>query len=147
MKSMRIFVALLLAVSCAELAVAAADGAWLRRVPAESRAQTNPYAGDADAALAGGAIFQRSCASCHRDDATGRGDRPSLRTKRVHDATDGELAWLLKNGNLREGMPSWSRLPEAQRWQLVSYMRTLPLDTVPDAAASEHAALAGQWPI
>ncbi len=128
MASTRIFVALLLAVSCAELAVAAADGAWLRRVPAESRAEINPYVGNSEAARAGAAIFQRSCASCHGEDATGRGKRPSLRTRRVHDATDGELAWLLKNGNLREGMPSWSRLPEAQRWQLIRYLRTLPLD-------------------
>jgi mono/diheme cytochrome c family protein len=116
--------------------MAATDGAWLRHVPEAARAQVNPYAGDPDAALAGAAIFKRSCASCHGDDATGRGDHPSLRTKRVHDATDGELAWLLKNGNMKNGMPSWSRLPEAQRWQLVRYLRTLPLDPAPNVADS-----------
>ena len=118
------------------LLMAAADGAWLRRVPEGDRTQVNPLAAEPDAALAGAAIFKRSCVSCHGDDATGRGDHPSLRTKRVHDATDGELAWLLKNGNLANGMPSWSRLPEAQRWQLISYLRTLPLDAAPDAAVS-----------
>jgi len=28
------------------------------------------------------------------------------------------LEWLLTNGSLRNGMPSWSRLPEQQRWRL-----------------------------
>ena len=41
----------------------------------------------------------------------GRGRRPSLRTPEVRSATDGELFWLLRNGSLAHGMPSWSRLP------------------------------------
>jgi len=31
-------------------------------------------------------------------------------------------------------MPVWSKLPEAQRWQLVSYLKTLKIET-PTAAA------------
>jgi len=34
-------------------------------------------------------------------------------------------------------MPVWSKLPEAQRWQLVSYLRTLKIDTPPAAAARQ----------
>ena len=41
------------------------------------------------------------------------------------NAKPGELQWLLTNGNLGKGMPSWSRLPEQQRWQLVAYLKTL----------------------
>ena len=33
---------------------------------------TNPYAGDRDAAAAGGALYNQWCASCHMPDATGR---------------------------------------------------------------------------
>ena len=28
-------------------------------------------------------------------------------------------------GDLGHGMPSWSNLPEAQRWQLVAYLRSI----------------------
>ena len=111
--------------------IAATDGAWLRRVPAPQRVVQNPYAGDAAAVDAGAALYQRNCVSCHANDARGKRNRPSLRSMRVHDATDGELAWLLKNGNLARGMPEWSRLPEQQRWQIVRYLHSLPMeDTV-----------------
>ncbi len=40
-------------------------------------------------------------------------------------APPGVLFWFLKNGNLKEGMPSWSRLPDQRRWQLVTYLQTL----------------------
>ena len=101
---------------------------WLTRVPAASRAEMNPLGSDPRAALAGARIFTRNCASCHGKNGQGHQRRPSLRTARVRKATDGELQWLLRNGALTEGMPSWSNLPEAQRWQVISYLRTLPQD-------------------
>jgi mono/diheme cytochrome c family protein len=106
--------------------VAATDGSWLRNVPQQERARQNPYAQNNDAVVAGGILFKRNCASCHGVTAQGLGSRPSLQSIRVHDATDGELHWLLTNGNLRRGMPSWSRLPDAQRWQIVRYLHSLP---------------------
>jgi mono/diheme cytochrome c family protein len=107
---------------------AEATGAWLRSVPQQERTRINPYAEDANAVAAGTILFKRSCSSCHGGDARGIGRRPSLRTARVHEATDGELHWLLTNGNLARGMPSWSRLPDDQRWQLTRYLHTLPVD-------------------
>lgn len=107
---------------------AAANGAWLKSVPTRERARTNPYAENANAVAAGAILFKRSCSSCHGDDALGIGRRPSLRTTRVHDATDGELHWLLTNGSLAHGMPSWSRLPDDQRWQLTRYLHSLSID-------------------
>jgi len=50
---------------------------------------------------------------------------PSLRADEVQDATPGALFWLLTNGVVRRGMPVWSKLPEPQRWQLVSYLKSL----------------------
>jgi mono/diheme cytochrome c family protein len=41
------------------------------------------------------------------------------------EATEGDLHWLLVNGNPRRGMPSWSRLPDPQLWQLVTYLKSL----------------------
>lgn len=105
---------------------ASSEGGWLRHVPANARQRTNPLKDDAEASTAGAKLFRHDCASCHGTDARGRGSRPGLSSDRIHNATDGELEWLLTNGNLAHGMPSWSRLPEAQRWQLVQYLRTLP---------------------
>jgi hypothetical protein len=43
----------------------------------------------------------------------------------VQRQTDGVLFWKISNGNTSRGMPSFSKLPELQRWQLVLYIRTL----------------------
>jgi mono/diheme cytochrome c family protein len=120
------FVLPLLAGICTVLlCIAAADGSWLREVSDTDRQKANPYAGHADAIAAGGRVFLDHCAKCHGDDAMGRRKKPSLRSDRVQKATDGEIFWLLRNGNLRHGMPSWSSLPEPTRWQVVTYVKSL----------------------
>jgi hypothetical protein len=43
----------------------------------------------------------------------------------VRIATPGTIFWILTNGVVRRGMPVWSRLPEQQRWQIVSYLKSL----------------------
>lgn len=48
-----------------------------------------------------------------------------LKSDEIKNATDGELEWFLRQGDLRKGMPSWSSLPQAQRWQVVAYLRSL----------------------
>ena len=106
--------------------LAQADGKWLHRVPDEDRARVNPLAHQSQAEAAGKRLFAENCAKCHGADADGRTTRPSLRSPRIRHATDGELAWMLRNGNPYKGMPQWSLLPEQQRWQIIDYLRTLP---------------------
>jgi hypothetical protein len=48
-----------------------------------------------------------------------------LRAKEVQEATPGTLFWILSNGVVRKKMPVWSKLPEPERWQLVSYIKSL----------------------
>lgn len=103
----------------------AADSDWLSHVPDADRRRANPFAGEGAAAEGGSRLFADHCSKCHGADALGRGKRPSLRSKEVQSATDGEIFWLLKNGNRRRGMPSWSSLPEPSRWQLVAYVKSL----------------------
>jgi len=114
-------------------ALFAADGSWLRKVPEADRQRTNPLAGKQEAAEAGKILFAENCAKCHGDEAMGRRNRPSLRSGRIRGASDGELAWILRNGSVWRGMPSWSALPEPERWQIIAWLRTLPAD---DATAS-----------
>ena len=119
------FLALVLALLSTAIAFAAADGSWLKHVPPADRTRKNPYAGQADAIAAGALVFEDHCAKCHGKDAEGRGKKPSLRSARVQGATDGEIFWLLYNGNLAKGMPTWNKLPEETRWQVIAYVKSL----------------------
>jgi mono/diheme cytochrome c family protein len=100
--------------------------AALTRVPASAARAVNPYEGNAEAPQAGRKLFKRHCAECHSEDATGSEKAPSLRGPLLQQAAPGELFWIVRNGNLRRGMPSWSRLPDPQIWQVVTYLRSLP---------------------
>jgi len=103
---------------------AAAD--WLTQVPAHERQKSNPLGRQTDAIQAGRLLYAEHCSKCHGENAEGGKKRPSLRSPRVQsEATEGDVHWLLVNGNLRAGMPSWSKLPDQQLWQLVSYLRSL----------------------
>jgi mono/diheme cytochrome c family protein len=122
----------LLALSISVLA--AANGAWLAKVPARERDRQNPYRGQDDAVAAGRLIFLDHCAQCHGPDALGTKKRPPLRSARVQQqATEGDLHWLIYNGNMKKGMPSWAKLPDQQIWQVITYVRSLG---PPDADAS-----------
>jgi mono/diheme cytochrome c family protein len=69
----------------------------------------------------------RECVECHGKNGAGMEKKHSadLQLPVVQRQTDGTLFWKITNGNLNRGMPSFSRLPELQRWQLVLYLRTL----------------------
>jgi mono/diheme cytochrome c family protein len=116
----------LLPVFVAILAFAAADGTWMKKVPAKEHERQNPYAGQRDAVAAGRLVFEDHCSKCHGADAQGTSKRPSLRSARVQEeATEGDLHWLLVNGNMGKGMPSWSKLGDPQIWQVITYVKTL----------------------
>jgi mono/diheme cytochrome c family protein len=116
---------MLLLLSAASL-LAAVGGDWLSQVPAHDRQKTNPFTGQPEAIQAGRLLYLDHCAQCHGKNADGTKSRPSLRSQRVQsDSSEGDVHWLLVNGNIRRGMPSWSKLPDQQLWQLVSYLRSL----------------------
>ena len=93
--------------------------------PAEAVLRTNPLAGKKELASGGRKLFQRHCAECHGDDGRGLRTAADLRLPVVQQQTDGTLYWRITNGNARHGMPSFSSIPELQRWQIVLHLRTL----------------------
>jgi len=99
--------------------------AELSKSPKKASQRRNPLAGDPDAVAAGANLFDQHCAECHGEMAEGGRKGPSLRADPVRQATPGTLFWILTNGVVRRGMPVWSKLPEPQRWQLVSYLMSL----------------------
>lgn len=97
----------------------------LSQVPQKAADRVNPYQGNRMAARAGFKLYRRYCAECHGDDARGHHRGPSLLTPEVRDASSGQIFWVLTNGAVRQGMPSWSRLPDAQRWQIITFLKSL----------------------
>jgi mono/diheme cytochrome c family protein len=97
----------------------------LAKVPEKARNRPNPLEDDPNAMVAGRKLFEQHCAECHGSNAEGGRKGPSLRVPEVQAASPGTLFWVLTNGVVRRGMPVWSKLPEQQRWQIVSYLRSL----------------------
>jgi len=98
--------------------------AILARVPEKARAICNPLAKDPGSAAAGKKLFVQHCAECHGSTAQGAKRGPDLRAASAR-AKPGELFWILTNGVVRRGMPPWSKLPEPQRWQIITWLKSL----------------------
>jgi mono/diheme cytochrome c family protein len=99
----------------------------LARVPEKDRAKPNPFEKDPQALSAGKKLFDQHCAECHGESGDGSRKGPSLITAEFQQAKPGEIFWILTNGVIRHGMPAWSKLPEPQRWQIVTFLRQLAL--------------------
>ncbi|HEY4693311.1 MAG TPA: c-type cytochrome [Bellilinea sp.] len=105
--------------------------------PAPYKGMTNPLAGNADAATAGGVLFTERCASCHGP--AGAGDGPAaaaltpppadLKTE-APDLTDDFIFWRIMDGG---AMDPWNSSMPAQKgiltddqvWQLVTFIRSI----------------------
>jgi mono/diheme cytochrome c family protein len=110
---------------------------WMKHVSDADRKRVNPYAGQSEAAAAGAKLFADHCAKCHGADALGSRKKPNLRAAEVQQATDGEIFWLLRNGDLLHGMPSWSAIPEPSRWQIITYVKSLGVSAADNTTKQE----------
>jgi mono/diheme cytochrome c family protein len=93
--------------------------------PEKARSAQNPLADSDRARRAGRKLFQRECAECHGNAAEGLGKAPPLNLPAIADAPPGAIFWVLRNGSLYRGMPSFAALPDQQRWQIVTFLQAL----------------------
>jgi len=112
------------------------DPGW--QPPAEAANRANPLATQPGLAAGGKKLFTRNCVECHDQEGTGlvKKHAADFQLDVVQAQSDGTLFWKITNGNPDRGMPSFSNLPELQRWQLVLYLRTLR-----PAATQAHASM------
>ena len=104
-----------------------ANGATpIAKAPASASALISPLAGTERARRAGAKLYRRECSACHRTNGEGFGRALPLASSEVHEASPGTLFWVLTNGSLWRGMPSFAHLPERERWQLVEFLKTFP---------------------
>lgn len=90
----------------------------------------NPVAADARSLENGRKLYQINCAVCHG--ANGMGAGPAVRygmagialtNDRVRGLSDGYIWGMIRNG--RGLMPSYNRIEELERWDVVNYVRGL----------------------
>jgi mono/diheme cytochrome c family protein len=110
------------------------DGKIVQQWPAppEAAKLENPFKGNADAVRLGREYFMQRCEACHGKEGKGNGwmagglKKPptNLASVMVQANTDGELYWKITNG--RSPMPANRvRFEDDQRWQIVTFLRTL----------------------
>ena len=102
-----------------------AQDANFHNAPASSHQSKNPYAGQPAAAAAGSRLYATNCGGCHGTRGRGTGNIPRLSEGPTQSASDGEVFWFITTGAVDKGMPSWASLPARQRWQIVTYLKSL----------------------
>jgi mono/diheme cytochrome c family protein len=101
-------------------------GSLIQRVSFKARLLNNPLENDLAAQRAGAKLYQHECSACHGQTREGSRKAPPLAQPEVYGAAPGTLFWILRNGSLTTGMPSFAHLPEAQRWQIIAFLSCAP---------------------
>jgi mono/diheme cytochrome c family protein len=91
--------------------------------PATASETKNPLSGKVPANAK--QLYLSDCSKCHGDRGAGMGNIPALAHGPSQSASDGELFWFITKGDINNGMPPWSSLPEKDRWAVVSYVKSL----------------------
>ena len=110
--------------------------------PREFAGLGNPFADDEAAIAAGKETYETLCATCHGPEGDGDGaaaegldPKPAALSDgmMMREMSEGYLFWRVTKGGAMEpfnsAMPAWeTALSEDQRWQVISYIRTLAKD-------------------
>ncbi len=108
---------------------------WLlhHSVPSAAKSMRNPLGRDGADITAGRDLFRQKCEVCHAYDGGGRTEigagsypRPPALRALIPTLSDGEIFYHIRNGIRNTAMPAWN-FPDRQVWQLVAYVRHLPI--------------------
>jgi mono/diheme cytochrome c family protein len=124
-------------------AIETAAATWLlvHSVPSADSARINPLQSDEAGLAAGAALFQQNCAVCHGFDGGGRTTiganvypRAPVLRQALTILTDGQIFTFVHDGIRNTAMPAWN-LPDQQIWQIVLFLRHLPVTAARPAEA------------
>jgi mono/diheme cytochrome c family protein len=126
-----------------------ARGARHLLIPAAARALANPVPASPEAIARGRAHFADHCATCHGNDGKGGtsyGRRmfpraPDMTLPATQELSDGELFWIVEHGVRLTGMPGFGDddpANDAESWELVHFLRTLPRITSAELVEMER---------
>jgi mono/diheme cytochrome c family protein len=101
-------------------------GSLVQRAASKAGLLNNPLENDPAAQRAGAKLYKRECSACHGESREGSRKAPPLAQPEVYQAAPATLFWILRNGSLTTGMPSFAHLPEAQRWQIIAFLTGTP---------------------
>jgi mono/diheme cytochrome c family protein len=129
-KVLYVLLSVLIISACGE-STSAINENVLPTVPSNYANLTNPLS--ADAAIAGGEMFQSTCATCHGSGGHGDGPAGAALNPPPKDlsvlqlqVSDGYLFWRISEGSPGTAMVAWRGiLTDEQIWQLTAYIRTL----------------------
>jgi hypothetical protein len=90
----------------------------------------NPTPAAGASLVNGRKLYQINCAVCHGESGTGNGTATkygvigiNLTTDQAKSYTDGYIFGMIRNG--RGAMPTYNRIAEMDRWDLINYLRGL----------------------
>jgi len=110
-------------------AEASDTGHW--NCPASESAKDNPIASAPSSVARGKQLARASCVDCHGEHWRGNGPasakmnpRPAdWRDRTFQTQSDGCIYWKISTG--RGVMPAAGRMPEADRWHIINFIRSL----------------------
>jgi len=110
---------------------------WMLRVsvPESAKILKSPLSADTQSAdlSVGQELYKQKCETCHGFDGSGKTEMGAglypppldLRGSEVHNATDGELFYFIRNGIRNTAMAGW-QMPDQDTWRLIVLIRHLP---------------------
>jgi mono/diheme cytochrome c family protein len=113
------------------------------KIPAEALKVVNPVKPTAASIAVGKKKYGYDCAMCHGTEGDGKGDLAIDMKLKMLDyrdpatlksVTDGEMFYVIKNGNGGEMPSEVDRLKDEDVWNLVNYIRSIPKNSKPPAA-------------
>ncbi|MBW3564533.1 MAG: c-type cytochrome [Acidobacteria bacterium] len=106
-------------------------------IPADAKELENPLEPSDTVLVSARAHWADHCASCHGNDGKGQTEMgqglypkaPDMTHPDTQSLSDGELAYIIRNGIRLTGMPAWGEPgtpPSEADWELVHFIRHLP---------------------
>jgi mono/diheme cytochrome c family protein len=103
------------------------------KIPPEDAAKANRVKPTAESLAKGKKLYGYDCAMCHGKDGDGKGDMAAdmknipdfTKPEALKNRTDGELFYIIRNGEDENMPPEGDRAKDEDVWNMVNYVRSL----------------------